>query len=110
EGERGRAALAKAVDAEAREVLGGVGDVELAVFVEGRELGRNELGDRCKHGIEVDLRKRRKVPERRKLAVASDDGWTADLEMNVARADLDGAPQHSVQFHNGACRQPDAGS
>ena len=105
ERERGRAALAKAVDPEAREVLGGIGEVELAMLVKGGALGRDELRERSEDRVEVDLGDRWAAVEQGQRAVATHDGGTADLEMDVARAELDGAPQHGVQFHNGAHRQ-----
>ena len=108
EGERDRAALAKAVDAEARQVLGGVGDVELAVLVEEGKLGRDELRHDTENRVEIDLRQRRAVAEERQVAVPAQNSGTSNLEMNVARAEFHGTPQHSVQVHNRPDRQPAA--
>src|SRR5215208_110826 len=69
EGERDRPALAEAVDAEARQALRCVGDVELARLVKGGELGRSEVGDKRKRRLEVAVVQRRVVREQAELAV-----------------------------------------
>ena len=99
EGKRDRAALAKAVDAEARQALRRVGDVELAGLVEDGKLGRREVGDQCERRLEIAVEQGRMVREQAELAVPPHDGRLADFQMDVARAELDGARQYRIQVH-----------
>ena len=104
EGERDRAALAKAVDAEAWEPVGRVGDVELTRLVEVRELRRRQIGDEREGCLEVAVVERRLVRDQAELAVPPHHRRLADFEMDIARAEFHGARQDSVQVHEGPDR------
>ena len=99
EGERGRAALPVGVDAEARQVAVLVGDVEVAVVVEELEALRRAGADDLERGREVGVAQGRPAFEGAELAVASDDRRLAELQVDVAGAELDGAREQSVQIH-----------
>ena len=108
EGERDVAALAEGVDAEARQALGGVGDVEVAGLVERLQ----PLGSDPRHGLEcgeqVLLVQRRALVERRDRAVATQHRRLVQLEVDVARAEFNGAPEEGIQVHR-ASREESAG-
>ena len=98
EGEARGAALAVGVDAEAREVLVLIRDVEVAARLEGRApLGRAGA-DRVEDQGEVRLAQRGGV-ERGEAAVPAKDGWPPELEVDVARPQLDRVPEQAVQVH-----------
>ena len=109
EGERDGAALAEGVDAEARQALGRVGEVEVAALVERPQPLRRDAGDRLERGEQVLLvraagtrraaRSRRPTQHRRLV----------HLQVDVARAELDGAAEEGIQVHR-ASREESAGS
>jgi hypothetical protein len=99
EGEGDGPALAEDVDAEARQVPGRVGDVELPRFVEGLTLRGRQLRDDRERSLEVGIRQRRVVGEWRELAVTSENGQLAHLQVDVARAFVHGTPQDRIQLH-----------
>ena len=105
EGERDRAALAVAVDAEPRQALGRVGDVELAGLVEVRELRGGHVGDERERGLEVAVVERRMIREQAELAVAPEHRRLADLEVNIARTEFHGTAEYRIQVHAVADRQ-----
>ena len=105
EGERDRAALAVAVDSEARELVRRVRDVELAGLVERLELCGRKVGDDRERGLEIGFAERDVVREQAELAVTPQHRRLADFEVEVARAMLHGARQDSVQVHDSADRQ-----
>ena len=99
ERERDRAALAEDVDAEARKPVARVRDVELARVEERLELRRRDRGDALERRLEVVVRERRDPLDGAERAVATDDRRLADLEVDVARAELDGCPQGEIEVH-----------
>ena len=99
ERERDRAALAKGVDAETREIPARVGDVELSGLVEGFAPRGRQLRDDRERSFEVGLRERRVVGERRQLPVAAHDGELAHLQVDIARALFHGTPKDRIQLH-----------
>jgi hypothetical protein len=97
-GEAGGAALAVGVDAEAREILVLVGDVEVAGGLElGSPLG-GARADRIEDGQERRLVERGGF-ERDEATVPAKDGWPPELEVDVARPLLDRVPEQAVQVH-----------
>ena len=96
---RDRAPLPERVDAEAREVLVLVRDVEVARVVEAVALVRRDLGDLVEDERELLLAEHRQVVHRAERAVAAKDRRLADLQMDVACAELDGALEGGVQVH-----------
>jgi hypothetical protein len=99
ERERDRAALAEGVDAEARQPVGRVSDVEVAALVEGAEpLGRHS-GDRLERAEQVGRPERRALREWRDRTVATQHRRLVQLQVDVARAELDGAPEEGIQVH-----------
>jgi hypothetical protein len=108
ERKRDVAALAKGVDPEPRQALRRVRDVEVAALVEGLQpLGRDE-GHRLEGGEQVLLAQRRALLERRDHAVATQHRRLVQLQVDVARAELDGAPEEGIQVHR-ASREESAG-
>ena len=99
EGERGRAALPVGVDAEAREVAVLVRDVEVAGVVEVLELLGRAAADDLEHRGERRVVERRHVRHRVQVAVEPADRRLADLQVDVAGAELDGAREESVEIH-----------
>ena len=99
EGERRCASLPEGVHAEARQPLALIGDVELARLVEGLETRGRRSRDRLERGLERARVERRPLVEPRELAVAPDHRRLAELEVHVARAELDGVPEEGVQIH-----------
>src|SRR5436190_1352107 len=99
EGERDRPALPEAVDAEPRQVGGGVREVEVARRVEGRPPGGILRGHGRQHALELLLVERRPPFERREGALAAEDRRLADLQMDVACTALDGAQKDRVEIH-----------
>ena len=109
ERERDRAALAEGVDAEAGQALGGVRDVEVAALVEHLQpLGR-DARHRLERAEQVLLVQRRTVLERPDRAVATQHRRLVELEVDVARAEFNGAPKEGIQVHK-ASREESAGS
>ena len=100
EGEARGPALAVGVDAEAREILVLVGDVEVAARLEGRTPLGGAGADDVEDGGEVRLGERGGV-ERGEAAVPAKDGWPPELEVDVARPQLDRVPEQAVQVHGG---------
>ena len=64
----------------------------------GELLGRAAADD-PEDRVEVLLLERREAVHRVEIAVATEDRRLADLQMNVAGAELDGAPEQVVQIH-----------
>ena len=110
EREGGRAALAERVNAEPWEVLALVGDVEVAAREEGCEPCRRGGADGVERGRESGLVERRPVLHRKEDAVAPKDRRLANLQVDVAGAELDGAPKECVQFHPARLASAAAGS
>src|SRR5581483_7129659 len=99
-GEARRAPLPVGVDAETREVGVLVGDVEVAGLVEALQaLGRARADD-VEDGGERRLVQRGDL-ERGEAAVPAKDGRTPELEVDVARPELDRVPEQAVQVHRG---------
>ncbi len=109
ERERDVTALAEGVDAEARQAGPLVGRVELAGLLEVREPSRRVGADLLQDLLEALRIERRPVLERLEVAVEADDRRLPDLEMDVARAAVDGGMQQAVQVHAGPHRQHHAG-
>ena len=105
ERERDRPALPEGVDAEARQALVLVGDIEVAGLVEAVALVRRGFGDLLQHRLEVAGAELLLPVEWRHRAVAAQDRRLADLEMDVARAEVDAALEDGVQVHGavGGC-------
>ena len=99
ERERDRAALAEAVDAEARQIAGLVGDVELAVGAEGLEALRHGFRHAPQDGFELGDGQRGRAFQDVERAVTAQDGRAADLEVHVARAQFDRAGKKEVEIH-----------
>ena len=97
--ERDVAALAEGVDAEARQALGGVRDVEVAALVERLQLLWRDPGHRLERAEQVLLVQRWAVVERRDRAVATQHRRLVQLEVEVARAEFNGAPEEGIQVH-----------
>ena len=93
ERERDVAALAERVDAEARQAGPLVGRVELAGLLEGREPRRRVGADLPQDLLEPLRIERRPVLERLEVAVEADDRRLPDLQVDVARAEVDGGVQ-----------------
>ncbi len=98
EGERDRAALAIAVDAETSEPFGQVGRVELARGVEVLSLGRCPLRDDREHRLEVGLGQK---PFFHGSQGPVDTGHRrrGDLQVHIAAAELYEACEKAVQVH-----------
>ena len=101
EGERDRAPLAKAVDAEAADLARDEGGVELARLVEVLALRRGALGDEAEHVLEVGVGDHALV-ERHEKAVDAGHRRRVDLEVNVAPPKLDQTCKQIVEVHAGA--------
>jgi hypothetical protein len=91
--------MTKGVDAEARQVFVLVGDVEVACLLKAVALVRSDFRDLVQHRLEVVIRQRLDAGHGPERAVATEDRRLADLQMDVARAELDGAPEGRVQVH-----------
>ena len=63
-------------------------------------LGR-DAGHRLERGEQVLLAQRRALLERRDHAVATQHRRLVQLEVDVARAEFDGAPEEGIQVHKG---------
>ncbi len=101
EGERDVAALPKRVDPEAREIVFLVGDVQVAARLEGLEpLGR-AFADELEDALGIAVGDHRRLLERGERTVAPEDRRNADLQVDVARAELDGASEQEIEFHGG---------
>ena len=99
ERERGRAALAEDVDAEAGQALGRVGDVEVAGLVElAHPLGRDQR-HRLERAEQVLLAERRALGQRRDRPVRPQHRRLVELQVDVARAELDGDPEDGIEVH-----------
>jgi hypothetical protein len=99
--ERDRAALSIDVDAEARQPVGGVGDVEVSGLVELLETLGHDARHRLDGGEQVLLSERRAVLEWRDGAVATQHRGLVQLQVDIARAEVDGAPEEGIQVHKG---------
>src|SRR5712691_9016150 len=99
ERERDRAALAERVDAEAREILALVRDIEITGLLELADLERGRRANRLEHRLQGEIVERRFALHRGERAVAPKDRRLADLEMDVARAEFDGTPEQGIQVH-----------
>jgi hypothetical protein len=98
-GERDRAALAEGVHAEARQLVGGVRDVEVARLVELLQLRRRHRADALERDEQMALRQGRPLRHLAERPVAPDDRRPVQLEVDVGRAELDGACKEGVQIH-----------
>jgi hypothetical protein len=101
EGERRCAALPEPVDAKAREAFGRIGEVELPRHLELTEAAGDARCDGVEDGLEVARGERWRV-EALDRAVAPDDRRLAELQVHVARADLDGVQEQAIQVHGWA--------
>ena len=99
EGERDRAALPVGVDAEPRQIAVLVGDVEVARVAEKLEPLRRAGPDDLEHGLQVGVRQRRALVESAELAVAPEHGRLAELQVDVAGAEVDGTREETVEIH-----------
>ena len=99
ERERDVTALPEGVDAEARQARPLVGRVELAGLLEVREPRRRVGADLVQDLLEALRIERRPVLERLEVAVEADDRRLPDLEVDVARAEVDGGVQEAIQVH-----------
>ena len=99
ERERDRAALPIDVDAEARQPVGGVRNVEVSGLVELLETLRYDARNRLDSGEQVLLIQRRAVVERRDGAVATQHRGLVQLQVDIARAEVNGAPEEGIQVH-----------
>ena len=97
--ERDGATLAKAVHPEARQARLCVRDVELSRLVELTTSTGRDSRDLVERGLEVCIGESNHVSHRLQPAVAAQEGRLPDLEMDVTRAALDGAPQNRIQIH-----------
>jgi hypothetical protein len=102
ERERGRAALAEAVDAEAVQVRAHVGGVKLAGLAERLQLRGVRRGDRDQDRLEVLLGEGLIALERFERAVRTDDRRHLDLEMHVGRTGVDSVSEQRVEVHGWA--------
>ena len=98
ERERGGAALAERVDAEAGEVGAGVGDVELPGLLEGLVALRRDGGQRAQAAVEVLLGQLGPV-ERGDGAVEADQRRPAELEVDVGGPGVDRGSKQGVEIH-----------
>ena len=105
EGERGGAALPEHVDPEPGQPLAGVGDVEVARLVERAQALGREARDRLERGEQVGLAQRGRAVDRADGAVAPEHGRLLQLQVDVARAELDGVPEKGVQVHGESRRE-----
>src|SRR5581483_1625119 len=99
EGERDRAALAEAVDPEARQPLGLVREIEVAALVEVAAPRRMRGRDRIEDDRGVEVRERLPALEPLEVPVAPDHGRLPNLQVDVARAARDGGEKGRVQIH-----------
>ena len=102
EGERDRAALAKAVDAEARKAGARVSGVELTRLRKGLEPRRRLGADLRECRLEIGFVQCGPALQRSELAVVAQDRGPTDLQVDVACARLDGALEEDIQIHGSA--------
>jgi alkylhydroperoxidase family enzyme len=95
------APLPEGVDAEAGEIVVLIGDVEIAGLLERFETLGRSLSDCLEDGLRVTIRQDWALLQWAEVAVATKDRRDADLQVDVARAELDGAPEQGIQFHGG---------
>ena len=107
--ERDLAALPEGVDAEPREARALVGEIELAGLLECREPRRGGSADFAQDCLELLGVERRPALEDLEMAVEADHRRLAGLEMDVARAAVDGVVQETVQLHASPNRQRTVG-
>src|SRR5204863_5807617 len=93
------AALPERVDAEPRQALSGVGDVEVTRLVEEVVALGRDLGDGAEATVEVGVRQRLEALERRNGAVAPDHRGPVQLQVDVRGAGRDRAPEKIVEIH-----------
>ena len=98
ERERDRTALAEHVDAEARQALGGVGDVEIAGLLKLVVALRCLGGDRAQDPLEIVVGQRWPV-QRGDLAVVADHRRPADLQVDVGSPRGNSAREERFEFH-----------
>ncbi len=99
EGVGGRPALPEAVHAEARQPGGGVRRVELARREERLRHAPGSRRTRASTPSRSALGEPRPFDQLGHLAVAAEDRRPADLQMDVARTELDGALKEDVELH-----------
>src|SRR5204862_7856208 len=85
--------------AEAREVFLLVGDVEVTGVAESSKAVGRPLADDLEHGLDVAVGDDRRLFEWAERAVTPKDRRDADLQVDVAGAELDGAPEQEIEFH-----------
>ena len=102
EGDRDRAALAEAVDAEPRQAGRRVGAVELSRLEERLQPLRRLGADLLEGELEVALGQLGLAFEFAQVPVPAYDRRPLDLQVDIAGAKLDGAPEHEFEIH----RQP----
>ena len=105
ERERDGAALPERIDAEAGQPFDRVGDVEVTGLVERAEALGREARDRLERGEQVGLAQRGRAVDRADAAVAPEHGRLLQLQVDVARAELDGVPKEDVQVHGESRRE-----
>jgi hypothetical protein len=93
------AALAEGVHAEARQLVGGVRDVEVARLVELLQLRRRHRADALERHEQVALREGRPLRQLAERPVAPDDRRPVELQVDVGGAELDGARKEGVEIH-----------
>jgi hypothetical protein len=91
ERERRRAALPEPVDAEARQRGMGERDIEVARIVEEVATLRRDLGHLVEHVLEIALGESGRSFHLLEIPVMAEHRRLSELEVNVARAALDGA-------------------
>ena len=69
--------------------------------MEVRELGRRQVGDGRERRLEIAVVERRVLGEQAELAVAPEHRRLADLQVDIARAELHGAAEYRIQVHEG---------
>jgi hypothetical protein len=94
------AALPEPVDAEPGQPGRLVRDVELTVCEERLEPVRCGLGHAPEHGVEVAVRQRGAAVERQQVAVAPEHRRPAELEVHVARPEVDRVREVVVEIHD----------
>ena len=99
EGERDRAALAEAVDAEARQARRRVREVELAGRSNAEPRGGSSARRRSRERPRAARLERRPSRRRRERAVVPEDRRLADLQVHVAGAGGDGVPSRRMEIH-----------
>src|SRR4029078_5992798 len=96
--ERDVSALLERVDAEPRQILVLVRDIEVAGLLEGLEALGRALPDDLDQGIHVPVHEDRGVLERAERASAPQERRDADLQVDVAGAEFNGASEQGIEL------------